>query len=169
MVLKKTLESPLDEKQQRCKKSLKRENLTLIFPIQGSNPSLSWLLHWQAGSSPLAPPGCTTVITELSKNNKDSYSFLADNENQGLMFTLAPCLPSASFSLLLTSSPLLTVKRLACGSSWLQTLYFSFLLILSKSLSLLEKYLTVCFRSTFVSLFCILEMKMKEHITQGVF
>ena len=28
-----------------------------IFPIQGSNPSLLCLLHWQAGSLPLAPPG----------------------------------------------------------------------------------------------------------------
>ena len=28
-----------------------------IFLIQGSNSSLSHLLHWQAGSSPLAPPG----------------------------------------------------------------------------------------------------------------
>ena len=28
-----------------------------IFPTQGSNPSLLCLLHWQAGSLPLAPPG----------------------------------------------------------------------------------------------------------------
>ena len=28
-----------------------------IFPTQGSNPYLLCLLHWQAGSSPLAPPG----------------------------------------------------------------------------------------------------------------
>ena len=28
-----------------------------IFPTQGSNPHLFCLLHWQAGSSPLAPPG----------------------------------------------------------------------------------------------------------------
>ena len=27
-----------------------------IFPTQGSNPHLSHLLHWQAGSLPLAPP-----------------------------------------------------------------------------------------------------------------
>ena len=27
------------------------------FPTQGSNPCLLCLLHWQAGSSPLAPPG----------------------------------------------------------------------------------------------------------------
>ena len=27
------------------------------FPIQGSNPHLLCLLHWQAGSLPLAPPG----------------------------------------------------------------------------------------------------------------
>jgi len=28
-----------------------------IFPTQGSNPHLLHLLHWQAGSLPLAPPG----------------------------------------------------------------------------------------------------------------
>ena len=28
-----------------------------IFPTQGSNPRLLQLLHWQAGYSPLAPPG----------------------------------------------------------------------------------------------------------------
>ena len=28
-----------------------------IFPTQGSNPPLLVLLHWQAGSLPLAPPG----------------------------------------------------------------------------------------------------------------
>ena len=28
-----------------------------IFPTQGSNPSLSGFLHWQAGSLPLVPPG----------------------------------------------------------------------------------------------------------------
>ena len=30
-----------------------------IFPTQGSNPHLLRLLHWQAGSLPLAPPGNT--------------------------------------------------------------------------------------------------------------
>ena len=28
-----------------------------VFPTQGSNPHLLCLLHWQAGSLPLAPPG----------------------------------------------------------------------------------------------------------------
>ena len=28
-----------------------------IFPTQGLNPRLLRLLHWQAGSLPLAPPG----------------------------------------------------------------------------------------------------------------
>ena len=28
-----------------------------IFPTQGLNPRLLCLLHWQAGSLPLAPPG----------------------------------------------------------------------------------------------------------------
>ena len=31
--------------------------LQAIFPIQGSNPCLLRLLHWQAGSLPPAPPG----------------------------------------------------------------------------------------------------------------
>ena len=30
-----------------------------IFPIQRSNPHLLYLLHWQAASSPLAPPIAT--------------------------------------------------------------------------------------------------------------
>ena len=36
-----------------------------IFPIQGSNLSLLCLLHWQAGSLPLAPPGKPTVKWRL--------------------------------------------------------------------------------------------------------
>ena len=28
-----------------------------IFPTQGSNPNLLWLLHWRESSLPLAPPG----------------------------------------------------------------------------------------------------------------
>ena len=31
--------------------------LQRIFPTQGSNPCLLGLLHWQAGSLPLVPPG----------------------------------------------------------------------------------------------------------------
>ena len=31
--------------------------LQRIFPTQGSNPRLLHLLHWRAGSFPLAPPG----------------------------------------------------------------------------------------------------------------
>ena len=32
--------------------------LQAIFPTQGSNPHLLCLLHWQAGSLPLAPHVC---------------------------------------------------------------------------------------------------------------
>ena len=32
------------------------------FLIQGSNPSFLCLLHWKAGSSPLAPPGKPCLI-----------------------------------------------------------------------------------------------------------
>ena len=37
-----------------------------IFLIQGSNPSLLYLLHWQVGSLPLVPPGNLCIKT----NNK---------------------------------------------------------------------------------------------------
>ena len=33
-----------------------------IFPTQGSNPHLLCLLHWQAGSLPLVPPGKLHVL-----------------------------------------------------------------------------------------------------------
>ena len=39
-----------------------------IFPIQGSNPHLLSLLHWQAGSLPLAPPGKPSVLCFLTPN-----------------------------------------------------------------------------------------------------
>ena len=34
-----------------------------IFPTQGSNPHVLHLLHWQAGSLPLAPPGKPLLIS----------------------------------------------------------------------------------------------------------
>ena len=37
-----------------------------IFPTQGSNPSLLYLLHWQVGSLPLAPPGKPTCWSLVS-------------------------------------------------------------------------------------------------------
>ena len=37
-----------------------------ILPIQGSNPCLSCLLHWQAGSLPLVPPGGPSVSESVS-------------------------------------------------------------------------------------------------------
>ena len=33
-----------------------------IFPIQGSNPSLLGLLHWQEGSLPLVPLGSPLLV-----------------------------------------------------------------------------------------------------------
>ena len=59
-----------------------------IFPTWGSNPHLSCLLHWQAGSLPLVPPekpwnncqiGFTIKLTEnlktLSGMDKDSVFY----------------------------------------------------------------------------------------------
>ena len=37
-----------------------------IFLIQGLNPGLLCLLHWQVGSLPLAPPGKPRSIQDLS-------------------------------------------------------------------------------------------------------
>ena len=48
-----------------------------VFPSQGSNPHLLCLLHWQAGSSPLAPPGKPQVQWRrvLSASSKPQRSF----------------------------------------------------------------------------------------------
>ena len=44
-----------------------------IFLTQGSNPSLLRLLHWQAGSIRLAPPGSyISIIPSVSKGVRDS-------------------------------------------------------------------------------------------------
>ena len=43
-----------------------------IHPTQGSNPRLLRLLHWQAGSLPLAPPGNPQVdIVQEHPDNGD--------------------------------------------------------------------------------------------------
>ena len=42
-----------------------RVPLQEIFSTQGSNPSLLCLLHWQAGSLPLVPPGKPVKDTSL--------------------------------------------------------------------------------------------------------
>ena len=44
-----------------------------IFPTQGLNPHLLHLLHWQAGSLPLVPPGPETI--NLLEENTGSTLF----------------------------------------------------------------------------------------------
>ena len=39
-----------------------------IFPTQGSNPSFLCLLHWQAGSLPLATPGKPSTTARMGRN-----------------------------------------------------------------------------------------------------
>ena len=48
--------------------------LQRIFPTQGSNPCLLRLLHWQAGSLPLVPPGKPRPISEC-----ESHSVVANS------------------------------------------------------------------------------------------
>ena len=42
-----------------------------IFPIQGSNLCVLHLLHWQAGSLPLLPPGKPKGTEHTEKNFKE--------------------------------------------------------------------------------------------------
>ena len=61
-----------------------------IFLAQGSNSCLLWLLHWQAGSLPLAPPGkppsflqellynsvsCREGISQFSRSCLSDFTF----------------------------------------------------------------------------------------------
>ena len=52
-----------------------------VFPAQGLNQCLLCLLHWQVGSSPLAPPGKPLLFLHIIINsesvslNSDYYSF----------------------------------------------------------------------------------------------
>ena len=39
-----------------------------ILPTQRSNPSVLWLLHWQVGSLPRAPPGKGLEMSQPSSN-----------------------------------------------------------------------------------------------------
>ena len=72
--------------------------LQVIFPIQGSNPCLLCLLHWQAGSLPFVPRGmpnyiyfkCTTCalryrISCLLFHNEFSPNLGAHNKNKHLL------------------------------------------------------------------------------------
>ena len=42
----------------------------VMFPIQGSNPSLLCLLHWQADSLPLLPAGNLTKAEKVEKKHQ---------------------------------------------------------------------------------------------------
>ena len=49
-----------------------------IFLTQGLNPSLLWLLHWQVGSLPLAPPGkhaCLYICVQIFHSYRDFSRF----------------------------------------------------------------------------------------------
>ena len=61
-----------------------------IFLTQGSNLRLLSLLHWQAGSLPLAPPGKPTSGVR-STNSKRLYSRF-NNRGHGLLETISPLL-----------------------------------------------------------------------------
>ena len=70
-----------------------------IFPTQGLNPHLLCLLHWHAGSLPLAPPG------KLKPFMVKCYSFQTDSSVPGPMLL---CLPFQG----------LKDEMLFCFASW---------------------------------------------------
>ena len=44
-----------------------------IFPIQGSNPRLLYLQHWQEGSLPLALPGKSKRLTGVAQGTSGAH------------------------------------------------------------------------------------------------
>ena len=63
-----------------------------IFPIQGLNPHILCLLHWQAGSLPLVPPGKPVhqlyfSIFKIKKN----FNFLNDGSINCVFPSLSKC------------------------------------------------------------------------------
>ena len=69
-----------------------------VIPTQGSNPHLLHLLHQQAGSLPLAPPGrpCTQAWITHSSDPRDPKAHSSDTplpfraQDVGVAFALAP-------------------------------------------------------------------------------
>ena len=59
-----------------------------IFPIQGSNPCLLCLLHWQVGSLPLVPPG---NIYLFFLPILFPIRLLQNIEQSSLCYTAGPC------------------------------------------------------------------------------
>ena len=73
--------------------------LQRILPTQRSNPRLLQLLHWQAGSFPLAPPGKPLAYSKGSINDRCCY-------NQTLKITKA-----TTYRELPTPDPLLSALQ----------------------------------------------------------
>ena len=68
-----------------------------IFPTQGSNPGLLYLLHWQVSSLPLVPLGEPLTITNKASVNMGCryvfemvisfYYILGNGTSNGILFT----------------------------------------------------------------------------------
>ena len=54
-----------------------------IFPTQGSNPHLLRVLHWQAGSLPLVPPGKPLPGSDPTSNDGVS---MEDEAQESVVF-----------------------------------------------------------------------------------
>ena len=61
-----------------------------IFPTQGSNPPLLFLLHWQVGSLPLAPPGNHPSIQTPAQMSLplNDFSWLFDLKQYSLWLSM---------------------------------------------------------------------------------
>ena len=58
-----------------------------IFPTQGSNPCLQRLLHWQADSLPVAPPGKPNLLVPCNLEKYFQLSQLLSVSNMGNIHT----------------------------------------------------------------------------------
>ena len=76
-----------------------------IFLIQGSNPNLLCLLHWQAGSLPQAPPGKPLKILYLI--------FISASFISIILSSISLILSSANVILLLVPSRVLLLSFIA--------------------------------------------------------
>ena len=70
-----------------------------IFPTKGSNPHLLHLLHWQADSLPLAPPGKPTNCA--LKNDENGLE--GSSGGSGYMYTDSHCCTAETNKTLLSN------------------------------------------------------------------
>ena len=98
-----------------------------IFPTQGSNSRLLCLLHWQAGSLPLTPPGKPKVFHILPWDLESDYSLGASGTHYYIpRLTILP--ESFQWTELGTQTDTHTIILIVCVCVFWISCHFVFLL-----------------------------------------